>query len=192
MRLTHAQFADLHSAGRLTECQEELIPLAKIICQEVWDTGLLLRTEVDQEDVLSWCYEGLATAVNEWTPARGVPLKTFASQRIKWHVMRIMRDSGTGKAGINQERVALELADLEEASVETEDDIICRIDLERKVRSLNLSPQDQEILDGMVNGESLRTIGDRLQIGKDKVRARQQVIREAFFELCAENSRRLH
>lgn len=224
--LNDEQVRDLWEAGRKTEIMETFVDLCKVIAGEIYRAGQLRETEVSYDELRSWAYEAMCMAVETWDPARGVPMSAWVSLRTKWRISDIMRRYNAQLRGSDAERISMDDLSAEEGRIEEtlapaitaedglcygiEDDLIRRIDLERATQRLELTPEEEVVLDGILDGQSNEQISPRINRSRETVRKARMRIRNhfsdeevysspaaggqsgPFIELCATNARRYH
>jgi RNA polymerase sigma factor (sigma-70 family) len=196
--------------GRREELAEELIKIPMAIANSVSPT--MARTEVDQDDVVSWALESMWKAIQGWDSDGKVPLRGWIAFRVRRDIIDVQRLAGRKKRGADQRRIPIEY--LENVSnVDLEGLHVCshnpdadehEPDTNRKLahsmtearavestmsaglemrRALEKLPEhQQEILKMLATGSSLREVGKALGISYEWVRQEAERARACLKE----------
>jgi len=84
---------------------EAMLGLANLIASEVAQLRAVSNTELERDEIRGMAYEGMMRGINTWDPAKGVPLKTYVSKYIRWHITHEMKRHQTKRAGVEYVRV---------------------------------------------------------------------------------------
>lgn len=145
-----------------TPIYDGMIGLAKVLCRGKQASG------VDFEDVLQEALVGLMTAARTWDPTRGVPFRSFARLHMRWAINKLfdkeVKYHDSRVLGADVAELAFAVSDISQG-VQV---IISALDDETDVR----------IVEGVMNGDTLDTIGNNIGMSKQAISLRAIAIRE--------------